>query len=88
MQNLGYEAKGEYRIIFRRYFYREPQVRTFNVHIYQQDSGEINCHLCFRDWMRTHLNDRDAYASLKKNLALQYPDRIEKYCIDKEKFIN
>jgi GrpB-like predicted nucleotidyltransferase (UPF0157 family) len=47
----------------------------------------IERNLIFRDWLRTHEDDREAYAKLKKDLALRYDDGME-YCRAKTKFIH
>ncbi len=83
MEALGYEAKGEYGILFRRYF----QKKGFNVHIFEQTSAEIDGHLLFRDWMRDHADDREHYAKLKQDLALRYPNDIYQYVFGKDAFV-
>ncbi|HAT1867318.1 TPA: GNAT family N-acetyltransferase [Legionella pneumophila] len=87
MRALGYEAKGEYGMPFRRYFQKGGNQRTHQAHVFELGNPEIERHLKFRDWMRTHPEDRDAYACLKQDLALQYPDDITAYCLGKEDFI-
>lgn len=87
MEKLGYEAKGEYGIPFRRYFQKTRNNRTHNVHIFEQGNPEIDRHLKFRDWMRTHDNDRELYGKLKQELALKYPHDINNYCLGKDAFI-
>lgn len=87
MENLGYEAKGEYGIPFRRYFQKSALARTHNVHIFEKNSAEIERHIFFRDWMRTHKDDRDAYAKLKITLAEKFPNDIDSYCLGKDTFI-
>lgn len=80
---LGYEAKGEYGIPFRRYF----QKVGFHVHIFDKISSETQRHLLFRDWMRDHLDDREQYAKLKQDLALSYANDIDQYVLGKDSFI-
>ncbi|HAT4673263.1 TPA: GNAT family N-acetyltransferase [Legionella pneumophila subsp. pneumophila] len=87
MQALGYEAKGEYGIPFRRYFQKGESLRTHHAHIFEFGNSEIERHLKFRDWMRAHPKDREAYARLKQELAHQYPNDITAYCLGKEDFI-
>lgn len=87
MQALGYEAKGEYGIPFRRYFQKGSNKRTHQAHVFELGNPEIDRHLKFRDWMRTHPEDREAYARLKEDLASQYPYDITSYCLGKEDFI-
>ncbi|STX50953.1 glutamate rich protein GrpB [Legionella busanensis] len=87
MQTLGYEAKGEYGMPFRRYFQKGGNQRTHHVHVYELGNSEIERHLKFRDWMRTHSEDKEVYARLKETLAQQHPYDINAYCLGKENFI-
>lgn len=87
MESLGYEAKGEYGIAFRRYFQKGKDVRTHNVHIYQENDPEISRYLKFRDWMCAHPDDAQNYAKLKEELAEKYPQDILHYCNGKDAFV-
>jgi GNAT superfamily N-acetyltransferase len=88
MQQRGYESKGEYGIPFRRYFQKGiTPYRTHNVHVFEEGNPEIDRHLKFRDWMRIHASDREAYGKLKAELAATYPDDVIRYCLGKEAFI-
>jgi GrpB-like predicted nucleotidyltransferase (UPF0157 family) len=40
-----------------------------NVHVFSAGAREPLRHLMFRDWLRTHPSDRDAYAAVKRRLA-------------------
>jgi GrpB-like predicted nucleotidyltransferase (UPF0157 family) len=54
MESLGYEAKGEYGMAFRRYFQKGKDIRTHNVHMYQEGDPEISRYLKFRNnWLCT-----------------------------------
>lgn len=87
MQALGYAINGEYGIPFRRYFHKGGSQRTHHIHAFEAGHVDIERHLKFRDWMRTHTEDREAYARLKQDLARQYPQDIMAYCLGKERFI-
>lgn len=87
MQALGYEVKGEHGILFRRHFVKRKPNASFNIHIYENESPEIEHNLKFRDWMRTHAEDRKAYAELKQGLARQFPQDGTSYWLGKDKFI-
>lgn len=52
-------------------------------HLYKR----VKRYLQFRDWLRTHHKDRNAYAVLKKELAEKYSDDLLNYCFAKETFI-
>lgn len=87
MEGLGYEAKGEYGIAFRRYFQKGKNIRTHNVHVYEEGDPEIDRYLRFRDWMRSHEDDAHAYANLKIQLAMKFPQNILQYCNGKDAFV-
>lgn len=87
MEDLGYEVKGEYGIAFRRYFQKSKNVRTHNVHVYEKGDPEIDRYLKFRDWMRSHEDDSQAYANLKIELAAKFPQDILQYCNGKDAFV-
>lgn len=87
MQKLGYEVKGEYGIAFRRYFQKGGEVRTHNVHVYEEGDSEISRYLKFRDWMRSHPEDAQAYTRLKLELAAKFPTDILSYCGGKDAFV-
>ena len=87
MESLGYEAKGEYGIAFRRYFQKGKDIRTHNVHVYQEGDPEISRYLKFRDWMRSHPDDAENYGKLKLELAKKFPHDILQYCNGKDAFV-
>lgn len=87
MESLGYEAKGEYGMAFRRYFQKGKNVRTHHVHVYQENDPEISRYLKFRDWMRSHTTDAENYGKLKLELAKKFPHDILQYCNGKDAFV-
>ena len=88
MENLGYQAMGEFGIIDRRYFRKHTMgVRTHHVHVFETDSPQVTRHLAFRDYMNAHPTDAKQYSELKRKLAAKYPDDIESYMDGKDAFI-
>lgn len=83
-QNFGYEGKGENGISGRRYFQKGGDNRTHHLHIYQTGSPEIERHLAFRDYLRTHSDAMKEYGELKNRLSQQFPYDIESYIMGKE----
>ncbi|MGB3403961.1 MAG: GrpB family protein [Microcoleaceae cyanobacterium] len=85
----NYDIMGEFGIVGRRYFRKHNSAgnRTHHIHIYQQDSPEIQRHLAFRDYMITHPEDAKEYSKLKQELALKHPEDIESYMDGKDQFI-
>lgn len=89
MEKLGYSCKGEFGMLFRRYFQKEQNgIRTYNVHVFEKDSPDIERHILFRNWMRDNAVDRQAYAELKQNLAKQYSNDIFQYVMGKDSFVS
>ncbi len=88
MTALGYVAKGEYGLAGRRYFVREENgVRLIHVHAFEADNGDAIRMLDFRDYLRAHPADAEAYAALKRALAAKYPDDSLTYNEAKTDFI-
>lgn len=84
LERLGFKYRGEV-IPSGRYLAKEdPKV---HLHIFKEGNPLIERNLIFRDWLRTHNADRDAYARLKQELASQHTDGME-YCRAKTEFIN
>lgn len=85
---FGYEPRGENGIAGRRYFSKGgDNHRTHHVHSYQPDNIEVAKHLDFRDYMRTHPDDAQAYADLKIQVAKDNPHDIYGYMDGKHDFI-
>jgi len=88
LEALGYESKGEYGIPCRRFFTKQQgMVRTHNVHVYEKGFAEIERLVKFRDWLRSHPADREAYSALKRDLASRYVDDIASYSQGKDLFV-
>ncbi len=85
----GYEAKGEFGIPGRRYFRKDNAagIREYQVHAFAADSGEVDRHLAFRDYLRSHPVVAEKYSQLKRELAMQHPYDIEAYRDGKDPFI-
>lgn len=88
MEGLGYEPMGEHGIPGRR-FYRKPgkHTRTHHVHVYAPGHPEVKRHLDFRDYLRAHPVDAQAYSRLKEQLALRFPKDADRYVQGKSALI-
>lgn len=88
MAASGYIPRGEFGLPGRRYFVKGPaHARLVHCHIYAADHPEVERHLAFRDYLRTHPAARDAYAALKIELAQQHPTDIVAYMDGKDGLI-
>ena len=70
--DMGYIPKGEFGIPGRRYIYKGEPVHTVHIHAFEAISPHVQRHVLFRDYMRTHPAERDAYSALKQELSKQY----------------
>jgi GrpB-like predicted nucleotidyltransferase (UPF0157 family) len=88
LEEAGYKAWGEYGLPERRFFTRDRDgFRTHNVHIYQEGNPEIERHLAFCAYLRSHEAIRDEYAVLKRDVFARHPADIEAYCDGKDAWI-
>jgi len=73
MVALGYTPRGENGIPGRRYFVQESDgVHRHHVHVYQVGHPQVKRHLDFRDYLRAHPDEAQAYSRLKEVLAEQF----------------
>ena len=77
----GYTHVGDLGINGREVFKYDNKPQFMAHHLYALSAGseELKRHLTFRDWLRTHPEDRDAYAQAKLAAAQQFPDDIGAY---------
>src|SRR5262245_57477550 len=89
VEALGYEAKGEFGIVGRRYFRRDDErgVRTHQVHAFALGNEHTVRHLAFRDYMIAHPEIARMYGALKERLAAHHPNDIGAYSEGKDRFV-
>lgn len=63
--------------------FKGPEV-NLNLHVLSKGSPEIHRFLEFRDWLRTHPEDRDRYAKVKRSLASRTWQHIQDYADAKD----
>ena len=85
---LGYVPRGEKGIPGRRYFVKGgDETRSHHVHAYEPSNPEVARHLDFRDYLIAHPEEAGRYASLKIELAAEFPNDIWGYMAGKDTFI-
>ena len=68
LEDLGFELRvrepdwEEHRVL-------RHEAPMTNLHVYSPGSGESRRTILFRDWLRTHPEDRDAYGAHKREVA-------------------
>lgn len=88
LEALGYRWRGEHGIAGRRYVDRkEPAGTGTHVHAFAAGHPELARHLRFRDALRASPQLRDAYAALKRALAVLHAGDRERYQAGKSGFI-
>lgn len=86
----GYVPEFERELPNRCYFRRRSSIgiTTHHVHLVERTDHEWwDRHIWFRDWLRTHPDDRDRYAQLKRSLATAHHDDRAGYTEAKSSFI-
>ncbi len=58
-----------------------------NLHVFTVGCAEIDQMLLFRDWLRTHPEDRDLYAAKKRELAKQEWKFVQSYADAKTEIV-
>jgi GrpB-like predicted nucleotidyltransferase (UPF0157 family) len=76
MMTAGFLAMGEDGLPGRRFFIKGGDARTCHVHIYQTGHRDIERHLAFLDYLRSHPDSAREYAVLKRSLAAQFATDI------------
>lgn len=87
---LGFTYRPEFEAQFpeRRYFARPGDgPEDFHVHMVEVSSTFWDRHLLFRDWLRSHAEDREAYAALKRTLAAKFGADRDGYAEAKTPFV-
>jgi len=80
---LGYIHEGDLGIKDRQAFKYEEKFHLMKHHLYVCPlySEELKRHIAFRDYLRTHPEDRDWYGSVKTLAAQRYPEDINSYML-------
>ena len=87
LEAIGYHGLGENGIPGRRYFEKGGYYRTHQLHAFKRGSPDVIRHLAFRDYLCCHPQVTDEYAALKRKVAKNCDNDIERYCDGKNEFI-
>jgi GrpB-like predicted nucleotidyltransferase (UPF0157 family) len=89
LKNLGYYHEGDLGIKDREAFaYSEKhEFMTHHLYVCPRDSKEVKRHITFRNYLRTHKEDRESYSEIKLQAAKKYPTDIDSYVETKDPFI-
>ena len=84
---LGYSHRGDRGIADREAFLAPRNQPAHHLYLCVENSLALKNHLAVRDYLRTHLADAVAYASLKQALAERFGNERERYVEAKTDFI-
>lgn len=87
MRALGYEPRGEFGIPRRRYFPKGEADRTHQIHAFVTGDEHVVRHLAFREYLRAYPETAKEYGELKKAVALECQNDIERYCDGKDAYV-
>lgn len=82
----GFTPLGEYGMKQRRFFQKKDGI-PINLHIFEESDPEVNRHLRFCDYLRSHPDKMKQYSSLKETLAKRHPHDIQSYILGKAQLI-
>jgi GrpB-like predicted nucleotidyltransferase (UPF0157 family) len=80
MESLTYIWRGEFGIPGRGYCVLERDgTRLFHVHIFAEGNENIARHIAFRDYLRAHPDEAQAYEATKRAAAAAHPGNSMAY---------
>ena len=85
--SIGYEHQGDLGVPEREAFRAPPQELPHHLYVCGPGSQAYLSHIAFRDHLRTHREDADAYAELKRELAVKFRHDRDAYTKAKSTFI-
>ncbi len=89
LRELGYEYMPERVFADRVFFPKGPEEnRTFHLNLVEKGSRQWDEALLFRDYLRTHPEERNEYQRLKERLAQTFAENREMYTKGKNEFIS
>jgi len=81
LEQIGYTYEGDQGIKDRQAFKYADKEHLMKHHLYvcPEYSQELKRQIAFRDYLRSHPEDRDWYAAVKILAAKHYPEDIDSY---------
>ena len=88
-EKIGYRHEGDLGVPGREAFKYDGKEHLMKHHLYvcAKDAKELQRHIAFRDYLRTHADAVEAYSKVKEEGARLFPEDIDKYIEHKSPFI-
>lgn len=89
LEKLGYYHEGDLGIKDREAFgyIEKHEFMTHHLYVCPQNSKELERHIAFRDYLKTHKEYREKYSEIKLQASKKYPTDIDSYIEFKSPFI-
>ena len=89
LENLGYYHEGDLGIEDREAFgYADKhEFMTHHLYVCPLFSQELKRHIAFRDYLKTHKEDKEKYSEIKLQASKMYPTDIDSYIKTKSPYI-
>jgi len=87
LESIGYRYKPDNTELTKRYFREKEYQKRTHIHVRLDGHWSQQYPLLFRDYVRTHPEEKQAYETLKHELANTYKDQRSKYVSGKETLI-
>ncbi len=82
LEAAGYRLRIREPEWFEHRMFKGPDA-DINLHVFSAGASEIDRMLTFRDWLRSHGDDRDLYAAVKRDLASREWRHVQHYADEK-----
>jgi GrpB-like predicted nucleotidyltransferase (UPF0157 family) len=87
LASSGYQHQGDLGISGREAFQPPPNDYAHHLYVCLPASLEYGRHIAFRDYLRTHPREAEAYAGRKRQLAAKFADDRDAYTRAKSDFV-
>jgi GrpB-like predicted nucleotidyltransferase (UPF0157 family) len=87
LASFGYVHRGDLGVTGREAFRAPPNDVPHHLYVCLPGSHEYRRHIAFRDYLRSHPKDADAYAILKREVASKFGSDRDVYTQTKGKFV-
>jgi GrpB-like predicted nucleotidyltransferase (UPF0157 family) len=84
---IGYEHRGDLGITGREAFRTPANDLPHHLYICLPTNRQYTWHISFRDYLRSHPEDANEYARLKRELVAKFGDNRDAYTRGKSKFV-
>jgi GrpB-like predicted nucleotidyltransferase (UPF0157 family) len=82
LEAAGYVLRAREPDWFEHRLFKGPEADV-NLHVFSAGEAEIDRMVLFRDWLRSHVEDRDAYLRVKRDLAQRTWRYVQHYADSK-----